>query len=203
MSNLTIMKLVHHPETRMPILWERRPRRDEGVAPTMASTFNWRKLLLMGLILTAVAGCHKRSGLQIDDPVPNVTLQDFHGKAVTLPQDLKGKVWLVRFWALDCELCDKDILFGLESLYQKYKDRNFVPVSVVVGHFDPNDERWKRYQPLTYPVLIDERGLVAKKFGVIGLPTNFVIDGDGVLRGKIVGNAVWEEYEKLFTTVLN
>lgn len=164
---------------------------------------SWRKLLLIGLILTAVVGCHKRSGLQVDEPVPNVTLQDLHAKPVSLPQDLKGKVWLVRFWALDCELCDKDVLFGLESLYQKYKDRNFVPVSVVVGQFDPGDERWKRYQSLTYPVLIDERGLVAKKFGVIGLPTNFVIDGDGVLRGKIVGNAGLEEYEKLFTTVLN
>lgn len=162
----------------------------------------WKHLLL-GLLVLVLVGCNRHKGLQIGDPAPVVSLQDIHGKAVALPQDLNGKVWLVRFWALDCELCDKEILFGLETLYQKYKDRNFTPVAVVIGTFDPKDEHWQRYQSLTYPILVDERGLVAKKFGVIGLPSNFVIDGEGVLREKLIGNANLDEFEKLFTTILN
>ncbi|MDD2739845.1 MAG: TlpA disulfide reductase family protein [Methylomonas lenta] len=162
----------------------------------------WSYVLLLGLLAAISTGCNRHKGLQIGDPVPNVSLQDIHGKAVALPQDLNGKVWLVRFWALDCELCDKDILFGLESLYQKYKERNFIPVAVAVGSFDPKDERWQRFHSLTYPILVDERGLVAKKFGVIGLPTNFVVDDEGVLRDKLIGNAGLSEFEKLFTTIL-
>jgi len=161
-----------------------------------------RRLLLMGLILLALAGCNRRGGLQIDDPAPVVSLQDLHGKTFTLPQDLHGKVWLVRFWSLDCGFCDKEVLLGLETLYQKYKDRGFVPVAVNVGKYDAGDERWKRFAQLSYPMLIDERGLTAKKFGVIGLPTSFVIDREGVLREKITGEAGLEEIEMLFTTVL-
>lgn len=162
----------------------------------------WRRLLLIGLILLAVA-CNRRGGLQIDDPAPAVSLQDFHGKTFVLPQDLHGKVWLVRFWSLDCGFCDKEVLPGLESLYQKYKDRGFVPVAVNVGKYDAGDERWKRFESLTYPMLVDEKGLVAKKFGVIGMPTSFVIDRQGVLREKITGEAGLDEFEKLFTTVLD
>jgi peroxiredoxin len=75
-------------------------------------------------------------------------------------------------------------------------------VAVAVGSFDPKDERWQRFHSLTYPILVDERGLVAKKFGVIGLPTNFVVDDEGVLRDKLIGNAGLSEFEKLFTTIL-
>jgi len=163
----------------------------------------WRRLLLMGLIVMALAACNRRGGLQIDDPAPAVNLQDFHGKTVNLPQDLKGKVWLVRFWSLDCGFCDKEVLLGLETLYQKYKDRGFVPIAVNVGKYDAGDERWKRFESLTYPMLNDERGLVAKKFGVIGMPTSFVIDREGILREKVTGEAGLDEFERLFTTVLN
>ncbi|PPD50659.1 MAG: hypothetical protein CTY13_01315 [Methylobacter sp.] len=161
------------------------------------------RLILIILAVVILSACKRGGGLQIDDPVPVVNLQDFHGKPVSLPQDLKGKVWLVRFWSLECGFCDKDVLLGLEQLYQKYKERGFMPVAINVSKIDPNDERLKRFAKLTYPMLVDERGLVAKKFGVIGLPTSFVIDREGVLREKITGEAGLDEFEKLFTTILN
>lgn len=162
-----------------------------------------RPVWMILLIVITLSACNKRGGLQIGDTVPNVTLPDFQGKSMTLPQDLKGRVLLVRFWSLECGFCDKEILLDLEPLYQKYKHRGFVPVAINVSEIDPADERLKRFEQLTYPMLRDERGLVAKKFGVIGLPTSFVIDGEGVLREKLTGEAGLDEYEKLFTTILN
>lgn len=155
------------------------------------------------LIIVVLSGCNKRGGLQIGDTVPTVTLNNFHGKAITLPQDLQGKVMLLRFWSLECGFCDKELLIGLESLYQKYKDRGFMPVAINVGPLETGDERLKRFDQLTYPMLVDDRGLVAKKFGVIGMPTSFVVDSDGVLREKITGEAGLDEFEKLFATILN
>jgi len=164
----------------------------------------WRRYWLLPVLLAIIAlgGCNKRGGLQIGDPVPSVVLNDFHGKSVTLPKDLAGKVMLIHFWSLECDFCDKDVIVGLEPLYQKYKDRGFVPVAVNVGKIDPGDQHLRRFEHLTYPLLVDERGLAAKKFGVIGLPTSFVIDGEGLLREKLTGEAGLDEYEKLFTAVL-
>ena len=161
------------------------------------------QLLLLGLLVaTALSGCNKRAGLQIGDTVPDVTLTDFQGKSVTLPKDIKGKVAFVHFWGLDCCFCDKKILLSLEPLYQKYKDKGFVPVGINESQFVKTDERLKQFDHLTYPMLVDEYGLVAKHFGVIGLPTTFVIDEEGIVQDKITGEAGIDEYEKFFTTIL-
>lgn len=168
----------------------------------MVRVMRGKPLWAVALIVLFLVGCKRQAGLQIDDPVPPVELQDFHGKTVHLPHDLHGKVWLVRFWSMECHYCDKEVLLGLETLYQKHKDRGFMPVAVNVGEYDLKDERFKRFEKLTYPMLIDERGIVARKFGVVGMPTTFVIDAEGILREKRVGEAGLDEFEKLFTTIL-
>jgi cytochrome c biogenesis protein CcmG/thiol:disulfide interchange protein DsbE len=168
----------------------------------MRMTKYLKLLLLSFLVATALNGCNKRAGLQIGDPVPDVTLTDFQGKTVTLPKDIKGKVAFVHFWGLDCHCCDKGILLSLEPLYQKYKDKGFVPVGINESQFVKTDERLKQFDQLTYPMLVDEYGLVARHFGVIGLPTTFIIDAEGIVQDKITGEAGIEEYEKRFTTIL-
>ena len=161
------------------------------------------KLLLLGLLaVTALSACNKQAGLQIGDTIPNVTLTDFQGKSVMLPQDIKGKVALIRFWSLDCGFCDKEILLALETFYQKYKDKKFIPVAINESRIVKTDERLKKFEHLTYPMLVDEYSLVAKQFGVIGLPTTFVVDEQGIVRDKLTGEAGIEEYEKFFTTIL-
>jgi cytochrome c biogenesis protein CcmG/thiol:disulfide interchange protein DsbE len=161
------------------------------------------KLLLLSLLVVmALSGCNKRVGLQIGDTVPDVTLTDFQGKTVTLPKDIKGKVALVRFWSIDCHFCDKEILLSLETLYQKYKDKGFIPVAINESRIDKTDERLKKFDHLAYPMLVDDHGLVAKHFGVIGLPTTFIIDEEGIIQDKITGDAGIDEYEKRFTTIL-
>ncbi|WP_333874997.1 TlpA family protein disulfide reductase [Methylobacter sp.] len=159
-------------------------------------------LLLGLLVVAALGGCNKRTGLQTGDAAPSATLTDFRGKSVTLPDAIKGKVALVRFWSMDCGFCDKQIVLSLETLYQKYKDRGFVPVAIDESRIVKTDERLKQFDHLTYPMLVDEYGLVAKRFGVIGLPTTFVIDEQGIVRDKITGEAGIDEYEKRFTTIL-
>jgi cytochrome c biogenesis protein CcmG/thiol:disulfide interchange protein DsbE len=163
-----------------------------------------RLRLLPGLLLAVLmAGCHKQGGLEIGDPAPSVNLADFHGNTVKLPDDFKGKIVLVRFWSIDCGFCDKNIMEALEHFHQKYKNRRFLPVAVNVSRVEANDERFKRFRHLSYPMLIDEYGLAARQFGVIGLPATFVIDEKGILRAKMSGEAGLEELEKFFTTVLN
>ena len=161
------------------------------------------KMLLPALLVTTVlSACNKQSGLQIGDPAPVATLTDFNGKPVMLPGAFKGKVMLIRFWSLDCGFCDKEKLFALESFYQKYKDRGFIPIAINESRVDKDDERLKRFAHLTYPMLVDEYSLIAKRFGVIGMPTTFVIDEEGIVRDKITGEAGIDEYEKRFTTIL-
>ncbi|MDO9105105.1 MAG: TlpA disulfide reductase family protein [Methylovulum sp.] len=161
-----------------------------------------RTVLLGLLVAVSLSGCHKRAGLQIGDAIPAVTLSDFHGRPVILSDNIKGKVTLLRFWSLDCGFCDKEVLLSLEPLYQKYKDKAFMPVAINVSRVVKTDQRLRQFDSLTYPMLVDEYGVVAKSFGVIGLPATFVIDEEGFVRKKMTGEAGIQEIEKLFTTIL-
>lgn len=160
-------------------------------------------LLLAFVAVALLSACGKKTGLQIGDTVPTVTLADLRGKPFDLPKDVRGKVVLIRFWSIDCGYCEKEKLFTFERFYQKYKDRKFLPVAVNVSPVEKNDARFERFKDLTYPLLVDQYGAAAKQFGVKFLPATLVIDEEGVLRGKISGEAEPDAYEKLFTTVLN
>lgn len=162
----------------------------------------WKFVLMALLLIAAFSACGDRGLPQTGDAVPVVTLYDFQGKAYRLPQDFKGKVVLVRFWSIDCIYCDKKMLDTFEHYYQKYKDLEFVPVAINVGPIDITEERVQKLSHLTYPMLVDERGNVARKFGVYGMPSTFVIDEAGILRGRITGEAGVEGFERLFTSVL-
>lgn len=164
-----------------------------------------RKPLFILLVLLFAMPVHAWFGdgkLSVGDEIPEVSLTDLQGKTLKLPHDLKGKVLLIHFFGMECHFCNKEILLQLEPLYQKYKGRGFVPIAIHVGSVDKHDARWKKLTTLTYPLLVDERGLVAKKFGMIAMPTTFVIDGESVLQNKLTGEGKIEEYEALFTPFL-
>jgi len=169
----------------------------------MKSPYHWRCAWVLLLLLLPFAAHGGNIGPKIGEAMPTAILSDFHGNSITLSQAFKGKVVLVRFWSLDCNYCDKAMLDSFENFYRKYKDQGFVPVAINASRVAANDERVKKLEQFSYPMLLDKYGIVAKKFGVIGLPTTFVFDETGTLRGKITGEAGSDGFEQLFTTVLH
>ena len=158
------------------------------------------------MLLPLAAACagmsSPRLGLHIGDRVPPMTLTDYQGNSVTLSKDIEGKVALVRFWSIDCVLCNNEMLLSLEALYQKYKAKGFVPIAVHQGRPVEGDDRLRKFDRASYPMLIDEYGKAAGYFGVVGLPTTFILDEKGIVREKIIGEPGIDACEKLMTTVL-
>jgi alkyl hydroperoxide reductase subunit AhpC len=59
---------------------------------------------------------------------------------------------------------------------------------------------------IKYPVLLDPDSKTAKRYGVSQLPCTFILDRDGVIRAKIIGQVedpVGPAYEKFITPLLN
>ncbi|MBS1212006.1 MAG: cytochrome biosis protein [Proteobacteria bacterium] len=159
-------------------------------------------LVAILVIASGLCGFGEPKRLKIGDPIPEVEVSDFHGKTMKLPQDLKGKVALLRFWALDCSQCSKQLLFSLDRLYQKYKENGFIPVAIHEGRPENCAEKLRQFGSLSFPMLQDELRTVALRFGLVGLPTTYIIDEKGVVREKIIGEVDLEQLEKILTTVL-
>ncbi len=109
------------------------------------------------------------------------------------PADLKGKVWLLNFWASWCNGCKTEhpVLMDLAKSGQ-----------VPIYGMDYKDQReealtWLRRGGDPYSgVGVDEAGRVGINYGVYGVPETYVIDKQGVIRYKQIGPLYPDTVEK-------
>ena len=118
-------------------------------------------------------------------PAPDFSLPQLQdqGKMIS-SNDLKGKVWLLNFWASWCGGCKEEhpVLIhlaqsGAVPIYgMDYKDRREDALT------------WLKQWGNPYQVIaVDESGRVGINFGVYGVPETYVIDKAGVIRYKQIG----------------
>ncbi len=113
-------------------------------------------------------------------PLPTFTATDLTGRVLS-PEDWRGKVVLVNFWATWCRPCRAEIP-AFVKLQNRFRD-HLVIVGLSVDEGPPDHVRhFIRELAVNYPVAIVD-GSVQRAFGgLVGLPTTFVVDR----RGRIV-----------------
>lgn len=131
-------------------------------------------------------------GINVGDKAPDFTLKDPNGKEIKL-SSFKGKLVLIDFWASWCRPCRMENP-NLVSTYAQYKDKKFKVAKKGLLFFgvslDQNETAWKQaieQDQLTWPHVSDLKGWnseAAKLYSVRSIPTNFLIDGDGVIIAK-------------------
>lgn len=123
---------------------------------------------------------------------------DFH--AVTLdatPRQVsldqyRGEVVLLNIWATYCVPCRVEMP-SIENLQQTMANRGLHIVAVSID--DPTKTQairnFVKHYGLTFQVLHDPDGRIAKTYQTTGVPETFVIGRDGVIRKKIIGATLW------------
>jgi thiol-disulfide isomerase/thioredoxin len=124
-------------------------------------------------------------------PVPGI-LKTADGKTIT-PDDWKGKVVFIDFWATWCGPCIRSFP-GLQKLYDKYKSNPDV-IFAVVNVWERVEDRFASVKtflsknPYTFPILFDLKDEMVKGYGVTGIPSKFILDKNGIGRFMEVGLA--------------
>lgn len=157
-------------------------------------------LLTASLIGEPVVSAAEKA-LMIGDAPPRVTLPDLKGSLTTIPDDLKGKVVIIRFWADWCSSCAEEMP-ALESLYKELKGKGLFIVAVNVGQTKEKVEAFVNKKKITYSVLLDQDTKTARKYGVVGLPKTFILDKKGLIKYKLLGDASQETVRKLVLKII-
>ena len=143
-------------------------------------------LTLMLLLAGCSAGCEP-SVARVGEPAPDFQLQNLDGQAFSL-RDLRGKPVLFNFWTTWCSPC----VFEMPYLQQIYEEWSGKPTPVVVlginvGESASTAKSFMQRYNLSFPVLLDTRQIVAQKYNIIGYPTTFLIDKNGIIQGVKIG----------------
>ena len=111
------------------------------------------------------------------------------GRRVSL-SDLRGRVVLLNFWASWCQECRPEMP-AFERLHRDLTGQGLTVLGVNVREGTQAIQSYAREMGLTFPLLLDAKGEIRKSYGVIGLPTTFLISRDGRTVGLAVGPREW------------
>ncbi len=111
------------------------------------------------------------------------------GTTVRFPDDYKGKVVLLDFWATWCEDCRAE-LPNVMAAYQKYHANGFEIVGVSLDKTNQSAtlQRFVQEHDMTWPEIYDGgywEAALAVKYGVRSTPCPVLVDGDtGIVLGS-------------------
>jgi peroxiredoxin len=121
---------------------------------------------------------------------PAFSLKSLDGKQVAL-NDFRGKPVLITFWATWCTSCKEEIPL-LEKLFVGKKDQIALLFIAIDGERKRTVQKIVDENRVTLPVLLLLKEKVMDQYGVRGwVPQTFLIDQEGMLAGKIVGQRDW------------
>ncbi len=107
------------------------------------------------------------------------TLPKPDGEEVSLAQFIGKKPVLLAFWATWCPSCNEAVPEINRMHSEPPTNKNLQILALDFMESPKKVDAFIAKKKVTYPVLLDRRGIVAKKYGVVGIPTYILIDREG------------------------
>lgn len=145
--------------------------------------FRGSKLLLEVIIIVALLSIVKlylQRDLATGTP-PLIEARLLTGEAIN-EKTFRGKPTLLHFWATWCKVCKLEE----NSISDISKSHHVITIAMKSGSAQ-KVQQYLNDNGLSYPVINDEQGLIANKFGVHGVPTSFILNSDGKIKFTEVG----------------
>jgi len=131
---------------------------------------------------------------------PDVQFTKLDGQSLRI-KDLRGRVVLLNFWATWCIPCRNEI----PSLSAMQKDLDARGLSIIGVSYDDTADLVKDFQkeiPQSYQIVLGGRD-VGSQLPASPLPTSYLIDRQGRIREKMIGERTREAFEASIKPLLD
>lgn len=121
----------------------------------------------------------------------------------TSTQALRGKVFLINFWATSCISCVAEMPKLVET-HQRFHARGFETLAVAMSYDPPAYVvNFSQSRQLPFMVAIDNTGAVAKAWGDVRItPTTYLVNKRGEIIKQYVGEPDFADLNRLIDQLL-
>jgi peroxiredoxin len=99
-------------------------------------------------------------------------------------------VVLLNFWATWCLECRPEMP-AFEGLHRRFASRGLAILGINTREDGKAVRRYAEELGLTFPLVLDPDGKIGALYGVVGLPTTFLIGRDGHAVALAIGPREW------------
>jgi len=174
----------------------------------MSIRFRRTSFLLILLLLTAWMILSSRVGItdNLHIKAPEVVSETWLNGGPAKMADLRGKVVLVEFWTFGCSNC-RNVEPYVKEWYRKYHNAGLEIISIHSPEFEYEQEvenvrHYISRQGIEYPVAIDNGFANWKRYNNRFWPTLYLIDKQGYVRHKKIGEGGYTATEQRIKTLL-
>lgn len=123
----------------------------------------------------------------VGKPAPDFRFIDISGKEEWL-SDMKGKVVLLNFWFTNCSGCRIEYP-GLQTLKNRFRDSSKVEFLSIATDQKEKLMAFLQKNPLNFRHMANAYEISEVVYGVLGYPTNIIIDQEGIIRHIKIGGS--------------
>lgn len=166
-----VFKLNMHPKNRANLV-----RRSLFVAPR---PIFFRQILLAWLVCLPLWA--QAEGVIVGQKAPALSLPALSGSGDISLESLRGNVVYLDFWASWCGPCRVSFPI-LEKLAIEFGPQGFDVLAINVDEVEAEAQQFLADIPVSYLVVRDGQGVSPQVYGIMGMPTGYLIDRQGVVR---------------------
>jgi cytochrome c biogenesis protein CcmG, thiol:disulfide interchange protein DsbE len=123
------------------------------------------------------------------DKAPDFSIRAVNGRTVSA-KDFGGKLLILNFWATWCQPCVQEVP-SLDTLQRELGPKGLVVLGVSV---DKDQKAYRDFLArfhVSYLTGLDPDQAINTKYGTVQFPESYLIDTNGKVVEKIVGEANW------------
>ena len=139
-------------------------------------------------------------GVAVGQLAPELALPSLDGHIIHL-SDFRGHPVWINFWASWCPPC-RDEMPRLEGVFVNHEPDGLIILGIAVRDAPVDARAFVKEVGVTYPIVLDEPGKVADRYGAVALPVQYWIDRDGVVRGWAFGELPLDQYDPSLARIL-
>lgn len=138
---------------------------------------------------------------RVGEPAPDFEVQGLDGESIRL-SDFRGRPVWINFWATWCPPCRAETP-DIQEVYEERQSEGLVIIALSIGEDADTVRGYVERTGTTFTMGLDRDTAVSANYRIVGIPTHFFVDRNGVLQDYRIGSMSKKTMDKKVDAILS